>query len=202
MTIPARVPLDDDRTVPCRNNDPDLWYPKPGKAGQPAKAKAVKLCGMCPRKAECLERALAFREVDFGIWAGLTHTERAGLLRPVRRPTGAPGPPRPVPPPRNRVRFANWKYTAPPSSDSLRNVFDAARAFLDGDGTRAAVAVRYGVSEPRMAQAVSVLRYCPDLEGDVTDGWIPWRHAAGYAQQVKQWELDREAREAAMGVAA
>lgn len=196
MVLPARVPLDDDRTVPCRRagTDPELWYPKPGRAGMAAKAEATVLCrDKCHRTQECLARALALGEVSFGIFGGLTAPERAALLRAVDNPQPQRAvKPRPAPPPRSRTRFAGWKNTAPPSPDDLRNVFDAARAFLDGDGTRVVIAVRFGVSEPRMAQAAAMLRWCPDLEGDVVDGWVPWRHGAAYAQQVKQWEMDRE----------
>lgn len=199
MTIPARGGLDEDRTVPCRNNDPELWYPKPGRAGNVAKALAVKLCGECPRREECLARALAFKDVEFGISGGLTAPERAALLKPaVPTPTGCP--PRPVPPPRGHRQYAGWD--TPGAPDRVIRVFDGARAVLDGEGSRPVVAARFGVSMARMSEAISVLRWCPDLEGDVVDGWVSWRVAAGYAQQVKQWELDREAREAAMGVAA
>ncbi len=203
MPIPARVPLDDDRTVPCRQPDvdPEWWYPAPGQAGAATKAKAVRLCRKCPRRQECVDRALELKEVSFGIFGALTPPERAALLREAQPPVHPrAASPRPAPPPRNRTRFAEWKHLTPPSPDAVRHVFDAARAFLDGDGTRAVVAVRYEVSEPRLAQAASMLRYCPDLEGDVVDGWIPFRHGAAYAQQVKQWEADREVDEP--GVAA
>jgi hypothetical protein len=59
--------------LPCRQNDPDLWF-----AERPEKvAEAKRLCADCPApvKQWCLESALD-NEEKHGIWAGTTPEER------------------------------------------------------------------------------------------------------------------------------
>lgn len=63
--------------TPCRQ-DPEAWFPPPGGSAPIARA----LCQTCPAIAPCLEAALTFerdtkRASRFGIWGGLTPTERA-----------------------------------------------------------------------------------------------------------------------------
>lgn len=43
------------------------------------KAKAI--CGVCPVQSPCSNHALEIRE-PFGIWGGLTETERRSILVP------------------------------------------------------------------------------------------------------------------------
>jgi WhiB family redox-sensing transcriptional regulator len=76
----------------CRGEDASLFF-APGyfetreqKEAREAQAKAI--CARCPVRAECLEYALAIREMH-GVWGGMNETERRALLRErdaVRRP--------------------------------------------------------------------------------------------------------------------
>ncbi|MEO7193268.1 MAG: WhiB family transcriptional regulator [Pseudonocardiaceae bacterium] len=70
-------------TLPCRVNDPDLWF-----AESPAELeRAKRLCAGCPLKAACLDSALA-RHEPWGVWGGelLEH----GIVIPRKRPRGRP----------------------------------------------------------------------------------------------------------------
>jgi WhiB family redox-sensing transcriptional regulator len=58
----------------CAEVDPDTWFPE--KGGSVREAKQV--CARCPVRAECLEYALAHDE-RFGVWGGLSETERRRL---------------------------------------------------------------------------------------------------------------------------
>lgn len=90
------------RSAACREADPELFFPVsahgPG-AGEIARAKAV--CAACLVRRECLQYALATRQLH-GVWGGTTEDERrlsvrgdgepggSGLARPRgRRPGGA-----------------------------------------------------------------------------------------------------------------
>jgi WhiB family redox-sensing transcriptional regulator len=42
---------------------------------------AKQICAGCPVRGDCLEHALASRELAFGIWGGLTAAERRALVR-------------------------------------------------------------------------------------------------------------------------
>lgn len=63
----------------CRGNHSYLFFPpstverKEERERREQKAKAI--CQVCPVKQECLEFALEIRE-PYGIWGGLTETER------------------------------------------------------------------------------------------------------------------------------
>lgn len=65
----------------CRDEDPELFFPVtdqgPG-AMQTARAKAI--CHRCPVRAECLQFAID-DGLDYGIFGGLTGTERRILVR-------------------------------------------------------------------------------------------------------------------------
>jgi WhiB family redox-sensing transcriptional regulator len=82
------VPLDRSwqMTGLCRGNHSYLFFPpstverKEERERREQKAKAI--CQVCPVKEECLEFALEIRE-PYGIWGGLTETERRQYL--VRR---------------------------------------------------------------------------------------------------------------------
>lgn len=54
-----------DSLIPCRNQDPELWFAE--QAPQMAAAKA--LCQQCPLAVACLEGALE-REEPWGVWGG------------------------------------------------------------------------------------------------------------------------------------
>lgn len=62
----------------CAEVDPDLFFPE--KGGSVREAKRV--CARCPVRVECLEEALANDE-RFGVWGGLSETDRRRLRRRV-----------------------------------------------------------------------------------------------------------------------
>lgn len=85
----------------CRDQDVELFFPVseqgPG-ARQVAEAKAV--CARCPVQSVCLADSVD-RGIEFGVFGGMTETERRPLLRersgrsvevaaPVRRPVMGP----------------------------------------------------------------------------------------------------------------
>lgn len=53
-------------------------------------AKARKVCLVCPVKAECLDYALETKQ-EFGIWGGLTVTQRKRLVESERKERKARG---------------------------------------------------------------------------------------------------------------
>lgn len=67
----------------CRGTDTELFFPQRGDRVSEAKA----VCRRCAVRAECLEYALANREVH-GIWGGLSERERRQVRR-RRRLQGA-----------------------------------------------------------------------------------------------------------------
>jgi len=68
-----------DRAL-CAEVDPELFFPEPG--GSTGEAKRV--CMACEVRAECLEFALETGD-QFGIYGGLSPTERRRLPRPARK---------------------------------------------------------------------------------------------------------------------
>ena len=73
----------DDRTLPCRYNDPELFF-----AESPADVELAKaLCHECPVRAECLAGALDRRE-PWGVWGGELFCQ--GVVIPRKRPRGRP----------------------------------------------------------------------------------------------------------------
>jgi WhiB family transcriptional regulator, redox-sensing transcriptional regulator len=69
--------------LPCRVNDPDLWF-----AESPAELEQAKeLCTGCPVRAECLTGALTRRE-PWGVWGG--EIFERGAVIPRKRPRGRP----------------------------------------------------------------------------------------------------------------
>lgn len=66
------------KLIPCRTQDPDLWFPV-GTTGPSLiqAAQAVALCHTCPIEQECLTGALAI--MPAGIWGGTTEEERRAL---------------------------------------------------------------------------------------------------------------------------
>lgn len=61
----------------CGDADPELFFPV-SEVGASAKQvdDAKRVCAGCPVTAECLAEA-----GDFGIWGGLTASERRALVR-------------------------------------------------------------------------------------------------------------------------
>lgn len=74
---------DRHRVLPCRQEDPDLWF-----ADSPADLEYAKsLCTGCPVRARCLQLALD-REEPWGVWGGEIFDRGAIVAR--KRPRGRP----------------------------------------------------------------------------------------------------------------
>ncbi|MER6400480.1 MULTISPECIES: WhiB family transcriptional regulator [unclassified Kitasatospora] len=75
----------------CRSVDTALFFHPFGERGQAhddREEQAKRICRGCPVREECLRHALEVRE-PYGVWGGLSETERADLLGPVRSPQAA-----------------------------------------------------------------------------------------------------------------
>lgn len=73
----------DAESLPCRSNDPELFF-----AESPADVELAKaLCRTCPVRAACLEGALDRRE-PWGVWGGELLVTGAVVAR--KRPRGRP----------------------------------------------------------------------------------------------------------------
>ncbi len=71
------------RPLPCRVEDPELWF-----AESPAQLEEAKAhCADCPVQAACLAGALARRE-PWGVWGG--EIFERGVVIPRKRPRGRP----------------------------------------------------------------------------------------------------------------
>ncbi|RJQ80700.1 WhiB family transcriptional regulator [Pseudonocardiaceae bacterium YIM PH 21723] len=72
-----------DLSLPCRTNNPDLWF-----ADTPTELEQAKdLCASCPIKAACLAAALTRRE-PWGVWGG--EIFERGTVIAKKRPRGRP----------------------------------------------------------------------------------------------------------------
>lgn len=69
--------------LPCRSNDPELFFAETPTDVELAKA----LCVDCPVRAECLAGALERRE-PWGVWGGELFLQ--GTVIPRKRPRGRP----------------------------------------------------------------------------------------------------------------
>ncbi len=69
--------------IPCRSNDPELWFAESPSDVEFAKA----LCTDCPVQALCLSGALDRRE-PWGVWGGQLFLQ--GVVIPRKRPRGRP----------------------------------------------------------------------------------------------------------------
>lgn len=69
------------RCAPCRDEDPELFFPISSTGQALAQiTEAKKVCVRCPVRKVCLRFALTTRQ-DHGIWGGLTEDERRNLRR-------------------------------------------------------------------------------------------------------------------------
>lgn len=69
--------------LPCRVNNPELWF-----AESPADVEFAKvLCQACPVRELCLDGALGRRE-PWGVWGGELFLQ--GAVIPRKRPRGRP----------------------------------------------------------------------------------------------------------------
>ncbi|HEY0890218.1 MAG TPA: WhiB family transcriptional regulator [Nocardioides sp.] len=73
----------DDELLPCRANNPELWFAESPSDVEYAKA----LCQGCPVQSLCLDGALARRE-PWGVWGGELFLQ--GAVIPRKRPRGRP----------------------------------------------------------------------------------------------------------------
>ncbi|MGC0379704.1 WhiB family transcriptional regulator [Streptomyces sp. SAI-229] len=83
----------------CRGMASSVFYTRSGERGARRRGReqrARQVCQSCPVQQQCAEFALATKE-SYGVWGGLTETERAARLglRP-KHPTAAPPPERGV----------------------------------------------------------------------------------------------------------
>lgn len=73
----------DEERLPCRREDPELWF-----AETPTDVEVAKsLCLGCPVRRECLSGALDRRE-PWGVWGGELFLQ--GVVIPRKRPRGRP----------------------------------------------------------------------------------------------------------------
>lgn len=74
----------------CRGADSELFFHPYGER-EPSRSRreraALAICRTCPVLAECRSYALAARE-PYGVWGGLTETDRAELLAGRSAPLG------------------------------------------------------------------------------------------------------------------
>ena len=75
--------LVDEEQLPCRRDDPELWFAETPTDVELAKA----LCQDCPVRLECLAAALERRE-PWGVWGGELFLQ--GVVIPRKRPRGRP----------------------------------------------------------------------------------------------------------------
>ena len=73
----------DEEQLPCRREDPELFFAETPHDVEVAKA----MCLDCPLRAECLAGALERRE-PWGVWGGQLVV--AGVVVPRKRPRGRP----------------------------------------------------------------------------------------------------------------
>ncbi len=177
MVAPTTVAFDDDRTLPCRTTpDAAEWFFADADnkaANQKAIADAKALCERCPRRAECLAGALR-RDDRYGIFGGYTPTERAAMVRDAKARGQRPEPP--------VAAKAGSIATA-----RLRTLFDAARQVVEGGGTRRAVSASTGVNLAVLSDVVTVVRWAPDVAGEVESGRMAMAAALRYAKAVAAW---------------
>ncbi len=75
--------VDEDEELPCRVQDPELWF-----AEAPAELEQAKAyCRQCPLQAACLAGAVERRE-PWGVWGG--EVFERGVVIPRKRPRGRP----------------------------------------------------------------------------------------------------------------
>ncbi len=77
------VEADDGERLPCRRENPELFFAESPNDVEVAKA----LCGGCPVQTECLAGALERRE-PWGVWGGQLFLQ--GVVIPRKRPRGRP----------------------------------------------------------------------------------------------------------------
>lgn len=69
---------------PCQTSDFELWFPEHDQACSKQFRKVREICKACPVQRECLTYALQANE-QYGLWGGMTATERAQLKAKNRK---------------------------------------------------------------------------------------------------------------------
>lgn len=64
----------------CQDIDSDLFF----SSDDGEQKQALELCRACPVQRECLRYAIDQREM-YGIWGGMTESERRSIIRDRRR---------------------------------------------------------------------------------------------------------------------
>ena len=83
VSTPAPVGQVVRRALPCRVQDPDLWF-----AESPGELELAKgFCGECPMRRACLDGALD-RAEPWGVWGG--EIFERGVVIARKRPRGRP----------------------------------------------------------------------------------------------------------------
>ncbi len=174
------VPFDADMTLPCRQPDvsPEWFFADTDDTVAVNSAK--RLCGKCPRWAECLQRALD-RHEQYGIFGGHTAGQRRTMKAREQQRGG-----RPTPPP--RYGDPGMVQRAPRADpEHLRRLFTAARECVDGRSTRRAAAARHGVNVGHLSDVAPVVRWASDVAADVESGRMALAPAVRYAKAVRDW---------------
>lgn len=63
------------RLARCKGAARDLFFPEEDEMASP---RALAICARCPIRAECLEWSIKTHQ-EFGIWGGLTETQRRAV---------------------------------------------------------------------------------------------------------------------------
>jgi WhiB family transcriptional regulator, redox-sensing transcriptional regulator len=64
----------------CRGADVELFF----SVDEEEQKQALELCARCDVRSECLETAIANREM-YGIWGGMLESDRRSFIRDLRR---------------------------------------------------------------------------------------------------------------------
>lgn len=64
----------------CSGVDIDIFF----SSDDGEQKQALEMCRACPVQRECLQYAIQQREM-YGIWGGMTESERRGIIRDRRR---------------------------------------------------------------------------------------------------------------------
>lgn len=78
--IALAVAIREHGEPPCATSDPEMFFLPKGQQATAELQMAKALCAECPVKPECLTYAVASNE-QFGIWGGLTASERSRLRK-------------------------------------------------------------------------------------------------------------------------
>ena len=81
--------LDWRRAAACRTADPEIFFPVSSAGpGREDVARAKEVCASCRVRRQCLQFAIATRQLH-GVWGGTTEEERRAMRRARRRSQAA-----------------------------------------------------------------------------------------------------------------